>query len=213
MGEMQVSMTPAIGTVTQAAKTDIAAKQTTENKVDTKDGKTKYDAGAAALYEKTSELISNKKDPYSINKKSASERAEIVARMKAAEEDRANSLTEMVRRMISGQADADKKANNSPFFSGSASAEAIRKAKEDISEVGYYGVKQTSQRLFDFASALAGDDVEKMQKMQKAMNKGIGQAASKLGGLPSICKETQEAANKLFDEYYESKGIKTDERR
>lgn len=34
-------------------------------------------------------------------------------------------------------------------------------AQKDISEDGYYGVKQTSERLFDFASALAGDDVER----------------------------------------------------
>ncbi len=32
-------------------------------------------------------------------------------------------------------------------------------------------------------------------------------AAEKLGGLPSIGKETQEAANNLFTEYYKSKGI------
>ncbi len=37
----------------------------------------------------------------------------------------------------------------------------------------YYGVKQTSQRLFDFAAALAGDDVDKMKEMQKAMEKGF----------------------------------------
>ncbi len=165
-----------------------------------------------AKYDRSSGEV-NDKAPYSINKKSAAERAEIVARMKAAEEDRANSLTEMVRRMISGQADSHRKAKSDLLFSGTASAEAIRKAKEDISEDGYYGVKQTSQRLFDFASALAGDDVEKMKKMQAAMNKGIGQAADKLGGLPSICRDTQDAANKLFDEYYESKGVKADEGR
>ena len=48
--------------------------------------------------------------------------------------------------------------------------------KNSISEDGYYGIKQTSERLFDFASALAGDDVEKMEKMQTAMQKGISTA-------------------------------------
>ena len=211
MGEMNVSMMPKVGTVTQAAKAENASK-TVSDKFESKDGNEKFDAGAAATFEKSADE-KNTKDPYAINKKSASDRAKIVEQMKAAQEDRERSLTEMVRKMIQGQSDTYNKANNSPFFSGTVSAEAIRKAKEDISEDGYYGVKQTSQRLFDFASALAGDDVEKMQKMQKAMNKGIDQAASKLGGLPSICKETQEAANKLFDDYYKSKGIKTDERR
>ena len=33
-----------------------------------------------------------------------------------------------------------------------------------FSEDGYWGVKQTSSRIFDFAMALAGDDEEKMQR-------------------------------------------------
>ena len=79
-------------------------------------------------------------------------------------------------------------------------------AQKDISEDGYYGVKQTSQRLFDFASALAGDDVDKMKEMQKAMEKGFKQATKTWGReLPAICKETMNAANKLFEDYYSSK--------
>ena len=46
-----------------------------------------------------------------------------------------------------------------------------------------------------------------MKKMQKAMNKGISQAAAKLGGLPSISRDTQDASNSLFEEYYKSKGV------
>lgn len=79
-------------------------------------------------------------------------------------------------------------------------------AQKDISEDGYYGVKQTSQRLFDFAQALAGDDVSKMKEMQKAMEKGFKQATKTWGReLPAICKETMNAANKLFEDYYSSK--------
>lgn len=159
-------------------------------------------ATVAQATDKTSEAVV---------KKSSADRAAIVEKMKAAQAERESNLTEMVRKMILGQSGAAAKANGSQFFSGTASEEAIRKAKEDISEDGFYGVKQTSQRLFDFASALAGDDVEKMKKMQAAMNKGISQAAHQLGGLPSIGKETQDAANKLFDEYYDSKGVKSDD--
>ena len=71
--------------------------------------------------------------------------------------------------------------------SGNFTVDAATKAQaqKDIGEDGYWGVKQTSQRLFDFASALAGDDVDKMKEMQ--------------------------AANKLFDDYYNSKGIQNAE--
>ncbi len=79
-------------------------------------------------------------------------------------------------------------------------------AQKDISEDGYWGVKQTSQRLFDFASALAGDDVEKMKEMQAAMEKGFKMATKAWGKeLPGICSETMSAANKLFEDYYKSK--------
>lgn len=52
-----------------------------------------------------------------------------------------------------------------------ADADTIAQAKEDISENGYWGVKQTSERIFSFAQALAGDDEEKMTKMKEAFEK------------------------------------------
>ncbi len=71
---------------------------------------------------------------------------------------------------------------------------------------------KTFQRLFDFASALAGDDVDKMKEMQAAMEKGFKQATKSWGHkLPSISQDTLSAANKLFDDYYNSKGIQTAE--
>ena len=92
--------------------------------------------------------------------------------------------------------------------SGNFKVDAATKAQaqRDIGEDGYWGVKQTSQRLFDFASALAGDDVNQMKKMQSAMEKGFKQATAAWGrDLPSISKQTLDAANKLFDDYYKSK--------
>lgn len=53
--------------------------------------------------------------------------------------------------------------------------------------------------MFDFASALAGDDVDKMKEMQAAMGKGYKMATKAWGReLPSISKDTLDAANKLF---------------
>ena len=47
-----------------------------------------------------------------------------------------------------------------------------------------------------------------MKKMQEAMQKGFDQATKAWGqDLPGICKDTIDAANKLFDEYYKSKGV------
>ena len=85
-------------------------------------------------------------------------------------------------------------------------AKTKAEAEEAISEDGFWGVKQTSQRIFDFAKAVAGDDVDTMKKMQAAVEKGFEQAGAAWGGdLPSICGDTHEAVGKLFDEYYASR--------
>lgn len=69
-------------------------------------------------------------------------------------------------------------------------------------------MSQTSQRIFDFAYALAGDDVDKMKEMQAAVEKGFQQAGVTWGGeLPSICGNTHTAVTKLFDDYYAQQGI------
>ncbi len=119
-------------------------------------------------------------------------------------------MVELVHKMISQQGNAYGKAGNMWQFLASGNytvdAETQARAKADIAEDGYYGVKQTSQRLFDFASALAGDDVEQMKKMQAAMEKGFKLAENHWGGkLPAISQSTLEAANKLFEDYYASK--------
>ncbi len=166
-----------------------------------------------AVYEKTA-VNENSKDGDSkaIYKKSAADRAAIVQQMKAAEEQQRNQLMAIVQKTLQGQAGAYGKATGNNMWQqlagGNVKVDAATRAQaqKDISEDGYYGVEQTSQRLFDFAQALAGDDVNKMKEMQKAMEKGFKQATKTWGReLPAICKETMNAANKLFEDYYSSK--------
>lgn len=185
-------------------KTETKAEAKKEAKKETKASE-KEEQGA--VYEKST---SEKKATYSINKMSAEDRAAIVEQMKQDQVNRKQQLCDLVNQMLSKQAGTSKLASLfSPENLKNVSPEAIAQAKEDVSEDGYWGVKQTSQRLFDFASALAGDDVEKMKEMQKAMEKGFKQATKAWGEeLPSICKDTIDAANKLFDEYYKSKETK-----
>lgn len=180
-----------------------AAKTKAEEDVKTTETTKTEDSGV--VYEKSSEP--EKKATYSINKMSKEDRAALVQKLKEDEANRRNQLSSLVQKMLSGQAGVSKLADLfSPDNLKNVSAADIAKAKEDVSEDGYWGVKQTSQRLFDFASALAGDDVEQMKKMQAAMEKGFKQATKAWGeDLPGICQETMRAANKLFEDYYTSK--------
>jgi len=186
---------------TTAAKTDSAKES--EAKSSTKDSE-------GVVYEKTSEE-SSQKAAYSVNKKSPQDRAAIVEQLKKDQEARQSQLVDIVNKMLSQQATKFGQANDDMWrflAKGDYTVDAKTKAQAqaDISEDGYYGVKQTSQRLFDFASALAGDDVEQMKKMQAAIEKGFKQATKSWGrDLPSICSETKDAVDKMFDDYYKSK--------
>lgn len=170
---------------------------------------------SAAVYEK-SDNGSDKKATYSINKMSAEERSALVQQLKADQESRKQSLVNLVQNMMSGQAKTAVFASDDEdsmwkfLASGEYTVDeaAKKQAEEDISEDGYWGVKQTSQRIFDFASALAGDDVDKLKEMQKAVEEGYKLAEKAWGGeLPEISKNTFDATNKLFDEYYKSKEV------
>ena len=168
------------------------------------------------IYEKSGEKSDN--STYKINKMSAADREKVVSQLKTAAEERQQQLVSLVQKTLSGQVSTYGKATGNDIWktlaSGNFTVDPATKAQaqKDISEDGYWGVKQTSQRLFDFASALAGDDVEKMKEMQAAMEKGFKMATKAWGKeLPGICSETMSAANKLFEDYYKSKENVTQE--
>lgn len=202
MGDINVSNVSSTATTysNSAVKTDSSSK---------KEDVTNKEESAGAVFEKSAE---SKKATYTINKMSAEDRASLVAQLKADQENRMSQLTSLVSKMMTGQANTFAKTDDSMWkFLASGNfevdPETKAQAQKDIAEDGYWGVKQTSQRLFDFAAALAGDDVEKMKEMQKALQKGYEQATKTWGKeLPDICKQTLEASNKLFDDYYASVG-------
>ena len=206
MSDMNVS------SATSTNSTYTGYQDTTKTEDTAKVNETKKAEESGAVYEKSNEP--EKKATYSINKMSKEDRAALVQQLKQEEANRKSQLTSLVQKMFSGQAGVSKLSDLfSPENLKNVSAADIAQAKEDVSEDGYWGVKQTSQRLFDFASALAGDDVEKMKEMQAAMEKGFKKATKAWGGeLPGICQDTMKAANKLFDDYYASKnGTQTQE--
>jgi hypothetical protein len=198
-------------TVNAIASETVSDYSVTAKAAETSEKKASAETEKDAVYEKSSQ--ESAKAPYSINKMSKEDRAALVKQLKADQESRQNSLTNLVSQMLGKQAGMYGIANGDDsiwkiFANGNFTVDAATKAQaqEDISDDGYWGVKQTSQRLFDFASALAGDDEDKMREMQKAMEKGFKQATAAWGkDLPDISNKTLDAANKLFDEYYKSK--------
>ena len=193
---------------TEAAYSAYATNDTKLTKSDKKAEKTEAKVEQAAVYEKS---VPEKKATYSINKMSEEDRAKLVEQLKADDEARQNQLLNLVNEMFGKQAITFANATDmwQTLASGNfeVDPETRAQAQKDIAEDGYYGVAQTSQRMFDFACAIAGDDVEKMKEMQQAMQKGFDMAGGTWGRkLPDICYETLDAANKLFDDYYKAHG-------
>jgi Mg/Co/Ni transporter MgtE len=210
---MSVGLTGSVSTtdVSSYAAQDTTAKTSTDTAEEVKAESASESEGV--VYEKSSG--EETKASYSINKMSAEDRAALVSQLKADQEQRQTQLLDIVKQMMTKQATTYTTATSGSsddiwkfLASGDYTVDEAAKAQaqQDISEDGYWGVTQTAQRLFDFASALAGDDEEQMKKMQEAMQKGYDQATKAWGkDLPDISSKTLEAANKLFEDYYNSK--------
>lgn len=74
-------------------------------------------------------------------------------------------------------------------------------AKDLVSDEGFFGVSQTSQRVSSFVINLANDDAEALMEARNGVVKGFEQAQKMWGGeLPEISSETQKQTLKIIDE-------------
>ena len=172
-----------------------------------KDSEVKVKTEAAAVYEKSED---NSSKTSSVTSKET-DRTKIIQQLKADDALRQQQLLDIVHKMMGKQAKTYGIANTDNdddsiwkfLAKGDFTVDAATKAQaqEDISEDGYWGVKQTSERILDFAKALAGDDPDKLEQMRSAFEKGYKQAEKTWGGeLPEISKNTFDAVMKGFDE-------------
>lgn len=73
-------------------------------------------------------------------------------------------------------------------------------AKELVSEDGFFGITQTSERIAGFVLSGAGDDVEKLQAGRAGILQGFKEAEEMWGGtLPDISYETINSAVEQID--------------
>ena len=166
-------------------------------------------AAVEAVSGQNADRVDFSKDTAVIGEMTAEERAELVKSLKADQETQMSRFMNMMTQMFQKQGITGLTANSDDFWrmiaSGNYSVDAQTRAKaqEAISEDGYWGVKQTSQRIFDFAYAVAGDDADKMKEMQDAVEKGFKEAEKSWGSsLPEIAGETYNAVTELFNQYY-----------
>lgn len=186
------STSTAVNTTTTSTA---AAKEATEKKAAD---------DAAATYEHSKNTSSAKSYKPNMN---------LINQLKADAEARTSQLRSLVEEMMTKQGSTFATAKSGDgddiwkfLAKGDFTIDAAAKAKaqEEISENGYWGVKQTSERILSFAKALTGGDPAKVEEMRAAFEKGFSQATKAWGqDLPSISNDTYDAVMSGFDKWAE----------
>ena len=150
-----------------------------------------------------------KEEKVTYSKKSNKVDQATIDRLKQEAEERTSQLRKLVEKLLCKQSQTfdDSLDMYDLIRSGKLQIddETRLQAQKDIAEDGYWGVEQTSERLFSFATALSGYDKEKADQMVEAFKEGYAQAEKKWGGkLPEICQRTYDAFIKKMDEWKNS---------
>nr|WP_320009543.1 hypothetical protein [uncultured Desulfobulbus sp.] len=75
-------------------------------------------------------------------------------------------------------------------------------AQELISEDGYFGVEQTSERIFQFAIGIAGGDTSRIDAIKEGIDQGFAAAKEAFGDwLPDISYDTYDAVMEKLDNW------------
>lgn len=186
-----------VNTVNSVSAADVANtyKPSAKKTVDEKDNKPAENSaweGKGAVYDASA-------------KPSAADRAAIVKQMQMDVDARVDQMRNLIAEMMGKQGKAAELGDGiwKMFADGNyknVDAAAIAQAKEDIAEGGYWSADKTSDRILDFAVALAGDDKEKLGKMMDAFKEGYAKAEKMWGReLPDLCKNTYDSVLEKFD--------------
>jgi len=163
-----------------------------ESKVNTQKAK-EVPAQKEGNQNQTSAVIYEKGD-INTQKASYTQDTATISRLKADMERREKQLNDLVRKMLLKQGQTFESIDIYQLLregNVEVDPETAKQAKEDISEKGYWGIEQTSERLVSFAKALTGGDPDKADEMIAAVQKGFEEATKAWGGeLPEICKQT-----------------------
>lgn len=194
-----MSVNGVTSTQAAAAYSYSSTESTKAEKTETAKAESTAAADTGAVYEPSKETAADSA------KKTYTPNTNLVNKLKADADARTAQLRSLVEKMMSSQAKTYGKANDIWSFlrEGNFTVDPATKAQAqaDIAEDGYWGVKQTSSRILDFATALTGGDPDKIDEMRAAFEKGYKQAEKTWGGkLPDICQQTYDAVLKGFDD-------------
>ena len=190
------------GTYKKTTNADGSVTESLEFSASKEEVKASKFSDAAAVYEKSDDKALTT-DTYK-----KSDRTALIQQLKADQEKMINNLFDIVMKTIKGQGSTFAIATQDDMWKFlaegkfTADPETIEKAKEDISEDGYWGVNKTSDRIVDFAIALSGGDTSKADMLLDAFKKGYKEATGTWGKeLPEISSKTYDAVEDKFKQW------------
>ncbi len=75
-------------------------------------------------------------------------------------------------------------------------------AQELVADDGYFGVEQTSERIFQFAVGIAGGDPSRIDAIKEGVDRGFNEAKAAFGDwLPDISYDTYDAVMEKLDNW------------
>ncbi|WP_029067131.1 hypothetical protein [Lachnobacterium bovis] len=199
-----------IGAINNSLATTVAtstvSKKNTDSVEDKKTNKTGFNEDAV-VYEKSD---TSKND--SVKK---TDHAAIIEQLKLDADARKQQLINIVQQTISRQGKTLAATDDIWKFLASGdftvTPEVKAQAQKDIADDGYWGVEQTSDRILDFAKALANDDPSAAPELLDAFKKGFEKATNTWGKeLPEISKKTYDAVLEKFDKWVNEGKTSTD---
>lgn len=134
-----------------------------------------------------------------------------ISELKASVDSKLQGLKDSVKSMLENQglkyqdvlsqlSSPDNSDKSSQFIKIDDATRAS--AQAEISEDGFWGVKQTSSRIVDFAKAISGEDKSKLDILKSAIKDGFDSAKDYFGGnLPAISQETYDSVITSLDNW------------
>lgn len=131
--------------------------------------------------------------------------------LSATYERQVNDFKDMLRKMITQQSTVNGGVSATHFnFSFGVNLDIEHSVEtpdtdglSSLGEEDYWGAEKTANRIFDFATSLAGDNKELLATLKDAVQDGFHQVEKLFGGegkLPSVCYDTLDRINELFDQ-------------
>lgn len=155
--------------------------------------------------QKGDEFIKNdigKNEEISLNYKKPQVDEKTIQRLWDEVNKKTEGLRRLVEQLIKKQGYTVEEVLNNKDIKIEVDEETKAKAKEAISEDGYFGVENTANRIIEFAKAISGGDKSKIGILKDAVIEGFRQAKEALGGeLPEISEKTYDKVMELFDEW------------